>query len=161
MNRAFGTFFATLGMAWLGTGCAAYVEENFFVEQRDARRRDCPPRVSAEAKPVPVWRVPPAYPKEAWENYVQGRVLIEFRISDEGRITSVKPIAEEPAGYFLEAAVRAMWDWEYCPILAGEPSYDQAYQVVFPFRLAKPADPIPLDPDDFELEPVSEPAREI
>ena len=143
---------ACLFLIVLSLGCISYLQENFFVEVRDARRQDCPARTSADADPVAVWRVPPRYPLAAWEEYVQGRVLLEFELNDEGRIDELRIVAEVPEGYFGEASIEAMRQWEYCPIKEGEPSYEGPYRIVIPYRLSRRPDEIPLVPGDLDIQ---------
>ena len=98
-------------------------------------------------------RVPPRYPLEAWENYVQGRVLVEFDLNDAGRPSRLEIVAEEPEGFFVETSLEAMRQWEYCPIKEGDVPYAGPYRIAIPYRLSRPPDEIPLAPGDLDVLP--------
>ncbi|MEO9078309.1 MAG: M56 family metallopeptidase [Rhodanobacter sp.] len=55
----------------------------------------------------------PIYPHRALLNRIEGQVVVEFGLADNGRLTDLQVVQSEPAGTFDQAAVRAMRGWEY------------------------------------------------
>ena len=127
--------FALPIMLALLTGCVDYFHENFFVETRDARLRDCPARADDSIRPVPVMRQPPWYPEGAMRDGVEGRVLVEYELNSGGRVTDARAIALEPSQIFNSAAVASVLSWEFCPIRDGDTPYVGPFRVAIPFRL--------------------------
>lgn len=67
-----------------------------------------------------VKKVTPAYPKEAKEKHIQGKVVLDVTISKEGHVTSVE-VVSGPAE-LVQSAVDAVKQWEYRPtLLNGQP----------------------------------------
>jgi TonB family protein len=67
-----------------------------------------------------VKKVTPAYPKEAKEKRIQGKVLLDVTISTEGHVTGVE-VVSGPAE-LVQSAVDAVKQWEYRPtLLNGQP----------------------------------------
>jgi TonB family protein len=65
-------------------------------------------------------KVTPAYPKEAKEKHIQGKVVLDATISKEGHVTSVE-VLSGPAE-LVQSAVDAVKQWEYRPtLLNGQP----------------------------------------
>ncbi len=116
-------------------GCTDYFRENFFVEVRDARLRDCPVRTEASTSPVPVVRQPPWYPEGALRDGIEGRVLVEFEVDSNGRVSMARAIAWEPSQIFNSSAVASVESWEFCPIRPGDLPYQGPYRIAIPFKL--------------------------
>lgn len=64
--------------------------------------------------------VPPVYPRDAIDMGVEGTVVIEVRIDEQGKVTDAKVVESIPL--LDEAALTAVRQWEYAPILKdGKP----------------------------------------
>jgi TonB family protein len=61
--------------------------------------------------------VQPVYPTKAEGNKLQGWVDVEFTVSEAGRVKDVAVRAASPSGIFDEAAVKAVSQWRYQPVL--------------------------------------------
>ncbi|MGF1606236.1 MAG: energy transducer TonB [Rhodothalassiaceae bacterium] len=70
---------------------------------------------SAEARLV--HRVEPVYPAQAYAEGLEGYVLLEFTISEDGVPTEIKVVQSEPRGVFDAAAIAAVEQWRYQPRL--------------------------------------------
>ena len=93
--------------------------------QPAAARDELTPRTRPEAEAAPVRvggaipeprktrHVNPVYPEAARNARVQGVVILECRISPQGRIASVKTLRGVPL--LSEAAIEAVRQWEYEP----------------------------------------------
>lgn len=66
--------------------------------------------------------VPPEYPGRAWRLGVEGWVDVEFDVTRDGETTSIMVVDAERRGYFEDAVLEAVSQWQYEPrIYAGEP----------------------------------------
>jgi protein TonB len=76
-----------------------------------------PVRVKGSSKAVTILKkVPPAYPAEAKKEKVQGKVVLDVTIDKQGKVMAVKTVeTAHPA--LEEAAVTAIKQWEYAPII--------------------------------------------
>jgi TonB family protein len=59
--------------------------------------------------------VPPAYPKQALEDGVQGSVRVRITVDTDGRVKSAEIIESTPAGVFDEATLAAVKRWRFKP----------------------------------------------
>lgn len=64
-------------------------------------------------KITPVSTRMPIIPKVAWDNKVNGWVLLAFTVTSEGRVKDIRILDASPKGVFEENAVRAATDWRY------------------------------------------------
>jgi TonB family protein len=73
-------------------------------------------------EPVPILKVPPAYPEEAKNEKVQGVVVLELRISETGAVTDIK-VLQDPDRRLSAAAIEAVKQWQFKPAKdpAGKP----------------------------------------
>lgn len=86
-----------------------------------------------EAAKQLIYRVPPEYPTEAKAAHVQGTVSLLVSIGKDGRVTGVKEISGPPE--LIPAAVAAVKQWRYHPIISrGEPQ-EASTVVDIPFQL--------------------------
>lgn len=72
-------------------------------------------------EPVVIHKVNPTYPEEARKNKIQGSVVVETEVSEEGLIESIKILkATDPI--FEQPAIDALEQWRFKPAtLEGEP----------------------------------------
>lgn len=78
------------------------------------------PQLRSSAKPVD--RSPPRYPAHELRRNTQGWVLLNYVVTDDGRV--IDPVIEESSGSpaFERAAIQTVEDWRYEPaLLNGEP----------------------------------------
>ena len=62
---------------------------------------------------IPVVRIPPLYPPRALSRQIEGRVKIEFTVSEEGKVINPIVVAAKPKGIFNRAALRAIRKWKF------------------------------------------------
>jgi len=64
--------------------------------------------------------VNPAYPPLAAKAHVQGSVILEAVVDEEGSVSTLKVLSGHPL--LVEAALQAVRQWKYSPtVLNGEP----------------------------------------
>lgn len=84
---------------------------------------------------VPLVTVRPIYPRMAAAKNQEGRVLVEFTISELGLVGNPRVIESDPRGVFDRAALRAIQKWKFKPyVVEGQPRERTATQE-FQFRL--------------------------
>lgn len=66
-----------------------------------------------ETAPVPVYIRQPLYPRAALNSGIQGRVVVEFTLDDEGRVSHPSIAEAIPAGVFDQSAMDALRHWKY------------------------------------------------
>jgi protein TonB len=64
-------------------------------------------------KITPVSTRMPFIPKVAWDNKVNGWVLLAFTVTSEGRVKDIRVLDASPKGVFEESAVLSATDWRY------------------------------------------------
>jgi protein TonB len=74
-----------------------------------------PPRVSVDTNPVVLTRIPPRYPQRALRRRQEGKVLVEFIITEQGTVKegSMVVLQSTPPGVFDEAVMRAVERWRF------------------------------------------------
>jgi TonB family protein len=78
----------------------------------------------------------PAFPKEAQEKEVEGRVILEMVISERGRVSTVNIIEEVPSSLgFGQAAVEAVRKWEFEPAMIEGIPVKYTYRRQIDFKL--------------------------
>lgn len=65
--------------------------------------------------PRPLVRLKPLYPSSARLQRIEGYVLVEFVVSDQGRTRDLRVIESEPASLFDAAALQAVRRWRFEP----------------------------------------------
>lgn len=85
---------------------------------------------------LPIYRVPPQYPRQALMDRVEGWVLVEFTISTRGEVKNARVVDSQPQGVFDNAALSAVQRFRFKPqTLAGEPIEVEGVQNRLRFRL--------------------------
>jgi protein TonB len=70
--------------------------------------------------PVPIKRVPPVYPPLAVRARIEGVVILEATVRRDGRVEDVQVLRS--VGFLDQAAIDAVRQWEYAPLLLnGQP----------------------------------------
>lgn len=83
----------------------------------------------------PLYRVPPMYPRRAYERGIEGWVFVEFTISKEGAVKEPVVLDSEPKGQFEKAALKAVRKWRYVPVAQGGVIIEAKTRVVLTFEL--------------------------
>jgi len=75
-----------------------------------------PVRVGGDIKaPALTQKVPPEYPKAAQQAHVEGAVVLEAQVREDGRVESVKVI--KSVAMLDNAAIAAVKQWRYKPLM--------------------------------------------
>ena len=103
--------------------------------QDQAERRSEQARIKFTATPYvnpeSVVMVPPRYPPIAKAFRIQGQVVLEVTVGEDGRVSDVRPQSGSPV--LVEAAEAAVRQWHYEPSLR----LPAGFTVAFEFRLAE------------------------
>ena len=87
---------------------------------------------------TPVKTVNPVYPKAAAAKNVEGFVVLQFDITEEGATDNIRVVESEPAGVFDKNAKKAFEHWEYKPrIQNGQAQHQTGLLVQLDFKLAE------------------------
>tara|TARA_Y100001970_G_scaffold288855_1_gene417390 strand:- start:66406 stop:67047 length:642 start_codon:yes stop_codon:yes gene_type:complete len=103
--------------------------------------------VFADGSYVPIFQVPPVYPRRALERGIEGCVMLKFTVTKVG--STKEPVVEwsVPPGIFDRAAMRSALKYKYKPqIRDGEPIEVPNVRTIVVFKIedaAKPADYVP------------------
>ncbi len=90
---------------------------------RDHRLGRDPGGDSLNRPPVLVRTKKPHYPKRFSDRRVEGFVVIEFRITDDGVVQDPRIIFSQPEGVFDQYATAAAAKWQYEPrLIDGSPA---------------------------------------
>lgn len=68
----------------------------------------------------PVHNPAPLYPAKARRRNITGWVRVAFTITEEGRVDNVTVVSADPEGFFEQATIRAVRQWQFQPQLLGE-----------------------------------------
>lgn len=109
------------------------LHQSRYMPEVDDEEPDLPPgRVDAE----PIERAEPRYPRSAEEDGMEGVVIVEFAVDENGRVADPQIRASIPGGLFDEAVLSAMEDWTYTPATQeGVPVRREGVSVCFTFML--------------------------
>ncbi len=78
--------------------------------------------VFADGSYVPIFKVPPIYPRRAQERGIEGCVMLEFVVTKVGAVRDPVVVWSQPSGIFDRAAMRSALKFKYKPqIRDGEP----------------------------------------
>ena len=64
---------------------------------------------------TPILRVEPRYPEKAIQDNLQGFVLLEFDIDEEGATDNITVVRSKPGDVFDDSAITALKQWQYKP----------------------------------------------
>ena len=70
---------------------------------------------AAEGDVIPIVRIDPQWPREALLNGIEGYVLVEFTIREDGSVDEVEVVESEPRRMFDRNAIRAILKWKFKP----------------------------------------------
>jgi TonB family protein len=90
---------------------------------------------SDEAARLLVERVPPQYPDPARHAGVEGDVLLEITIGEDGSVKNAKPIEGPPE--LISAAIEAVKRWKYRPAVSRGRAWEAKTEVKIQFKLSE------------------------
>ncbi|WP_417455868.1 energy transducer TonB [Kordiimonas sp.] len=88
---------------------------------------------------LPLVRVQPQYPRRAQERGIEGYVIVELTVNEDGTVPpeSILILEAEPKGYFERAATKAAEKFKYKPkVVNGKPQKVTGVKYRFSFDLA-------------------------
>lgn len=87
----------------------------------------------------PIIKVAPQYPKSALRRGVEGHVLAEYAVTEEGRVEDVTIVESNPPGVFDRAATNALSQYQYLPAVKdGQLARAHGVRNRIQFELDKP-----------------------
>ncbi len=90
---------------------------------------------TVDGEAMPFLRIQPEFPEQALARGIEGRVLIEFDVSEAGTVENARVVAFEPSPVFNAAALRAVRQWRYNPkIVNGRTVRQTGLRIAIPFR---------------------------
>ena len=82
-----------------------------------------------------LYRVDLTYPEDALRQHVQGQVVLQIRIGNDGFVYDTKVIRGDPM--LSWAALEAVRQWRFTPYTMNKAPFDLAAQITFEFSLVK------------------------
>lgn len=93
---------------------------------------------SADSDVAPLVRVPPVYPARAQERGIEGYVVVEFTIAEDGTVKNAIVLESQPSKIFDRAALRAIRKWKYKPKVEDGIAMERpGNRIRIPFELEK------------------------
>jgi protein TonB len=90
---------------------------------------------SAELSELEILRmVEPAYPRRAWVRDIDGWIDVEFTVTAEGRTSAIEVTGARARGWFEQAAIDAVEQWEFRPSLENGRSVERRAKVRLQFK---------------------------
>ncbi len=81
--------------------------------------------------------VRPVYPIKAQKSAIEGSVELEFTIAESGAVRDISVRAADPPGVFEQAAITALSQWHYRPVLRGGAPVAQRAHLRIRFTLGR------------------------
>jgi len=81
--------------------------------------------------------VQPEYPRKARESATEGWVELAFTVADTGTVRDVAVIAANPSGVFEQAAIGALSQWRYKPVLRDAKAVAQRARIRIRFAMSR------------------------
>jgi protein TonB len=101
-----------------------------------AAAEDRLPSVESETLPVQVHNPPPEYPLAARRRRLEGAVVVEVEVLENGRAGEARIVDGDPDSAFAGSALRAVRDWTFQPATRGGRPVRSVERVRFVFKLA-------------------------
>jgi TonB family protein len=79
--------------------------------------------------------VPPIYPRKAEQSAVEGWVELDFTVADSGAVKDIAVHAANPPGIFDQAAVGALLQWRYKPVVRDAKAAEQRARIRIRFAV--------------------------
>jgi len=89
----------------------------------------CPGYEAASKKDeaaLPIVKVAPVYPKRAMTRKIEGHVLLEFTVTEEGAVSDPVVVEADPPGVFDESALTAVRKFRYKPAVVDGKAVERA-----------------------------------
>jgi|JI10StandDraft_1071094.scaffolds.fasta_scaffold535087_2 protein TonB len=116
-------------------GSGIEVREGFGPEVGQTSEDPIEGLATVDGEAIAIVRIQPAYPEQALARGIEGRVLIEFDVSEAGTVENARVVAFEPSAVFNEAALRAVRQWRYNPkVVHGRTVRQMGIRIAIPFR---------------------------
>ena len=68
-----------------------------------------------DGRAIPMVQVPPIYPERCRSRGIEGRVVLEFDVTELGAVENVRVIESYPGSCFDKAPIKAIKQWKYRP----------------------------------------------
>ena len=81
--------------------------------------------------------VGPVYPGKAQKSAIEGSVDLEFTIAENGAVRDITVRAADPPGVFEQAAISALSQWRYQPVVRGAGPIVQRAHIRIRFALVR------------------------
>ncbi len=85
----------------------------------------------------PLTSVLPVYPSKAQRSAIEGSVELEFTIAENGAVRDITVRAADPPGVFEQAAISALSQWRYQPLVRGAAPIAQRAHIRIRFTLGR------------------------
>lgn len=77
---------------------------------------------ASDGEYLPIVKVQATYPRRALQRGIEGFVVVEFTVTQQGTVTNPIVVHAEPEGIFEESALEAVMKFKYKPrVIDGEP----------------------------------------
>ena len=104
----------------IGKGIVGLTTELPKLEAPEKPKPRPPIRVATLEQSKLIYKVNPVYPPLAVKAHVQGNVILEAIVDEEGSVSTLKVLSGHPL--LVDAALQAVRQWKYSPtVLNGEP----------------------------------------
>lgn len=94
-----------------------------------------PPQTALPARaaiaPTPIRIRQPVYPEGALVRGIEGQVVVEFNLAEDGSVGNLRVVSATPAGVFDQAAIRAMRGWKYAVPAGAVPRHPYRQTLAF------------------------------
>jgi bla regulator protein BlaR1 len=92
---------------------------------------------------TPILRIEPKYPIQAAQQKIEGSVVLQFDIEQNGSTSNIKIIKAEPQNVFTKNSIAALQKWKYKPqIIGGQAQTQHNLLVQLDYRLDENPSPI-------------------
>lgn len=104
---------------------------------QQASKEVAPQTSGGSSSGSPYYKIKPKYPREALEGGIEGHVLFECDITEEGTVENIRVIEAKPGNVFTTEARRALAKWKYKPTVdsAGVAVRVPNQKVIIEFKL--------------------------
>lgn len=113
-----------------------------LADNSDTTEETAEPAVTSNQPAAPVYTppvllrdAPPAYPAAARMRGWEGRVVLEYLVTAEGRVTEIRVVESSGHDLLDRAAVKAAADWLYLPARLGDLAVESRMRRAISFRL--------------------------
>lgn len=89
--------------------------------------------------PQPVYKTEVAYPREQYQNKVEGDVEITYSLDSTGAVIDARVLKSTPDRVFDQAALESFKQWRFTPMLdsAGQPRPGSGFKFTLAFRMGR------------------------